>query len=96
MSPKTPAQASKRAPKTARKADQRSPRTSSRSSKGSARGRGHVRLPAGLAAVLDVLSSSAVVMDSDDRVLQASDAARAFGLVSGNELVVGELQALTR
>ena len=55
-----------------------------------------VRLPAGLAAVLGVLSSSAVLVDSNDRVLQASEAARAFGLVKGNNLVVGELLALTR
>ena len=46
--------------------------------------------------MLDVLSSSAVVLDSDDRVLEASEAAREFGLVSGNELVVGELVALAR
>ncbi len=55
-----------------------------------------VRLPAGLAAVLGVLSSSAVVIDSDDRVLEASEAARSFGLVEGEELVVGELLALAR
>jgi two-component system, OmpR family, sensor histidine kinase SenX3 len=55
-----------------------------------------VRLPAGLAAVLGVLSSSAVLVDSSDRVLQASEAARAFGLVKGNNLVVGELLALAR
>jgi two-component system, OmpR family, sensor histidine kinase SenX3 len=55
-----------------------------------------VRLPAGLSAVLAVLSSSAVVIDSYDRVLQASEAARAFGLVSGSELAVGELLALAR
>jgi two-component system sensor histidine kinase SenX3 len=55
-----------------------------------------VRLPAGLSAVLGVLSSSAVVIDSQDRVLQASEAARAFGLVEGEELVVGELLALAR
>ena len=36
------------------------------------------RLPAGIAAVLSVLSSSAVVIDSDDRVLRASAAARSF------------------
>jgi two-component system, OmpR family, sensor histidine kinase SenX3 len=53
-------------------------------------------LPAGLSAVLGVLSSSAVVIDGDDRVLQASDAARAFGLVRKDDLVVGELLALTR
>ena len=48
---------------------------------------GSVRLPAGLSAVLAVLSSSAVVIDSDDRVLQASEAARSFGLVEGEDLV---------
>jgi two-component system, OmpR family, sensor histidine kinase SenX3 len=55
-----------------------------------------VRLPAGLSAVLGVLSSSAVVIDSQDRVLQASEAARSFGLVQGEELIVGELLALAR
>ncbi|HET7013766.1 MAG TPA: ATP-binding protein [Streptosporangiaceae bacterium] len=55
-----------------------------------------VRLPAGLSAVLGVLSSSAVVLDSHDRVLQASQTARSFGLVEGEELVVGELLALAR
>lgn len=54
------------------------------------------KLPAGLAAVLAVLSSAAVVIDSSDRVLQASAAARSFGLVQGHELVVGELVALVR
>jgi two-component system sensor histidine kinase SenX3 len=54
------------------------------------------RLPAGLAAVLAVLSSSAVVIDSTDRVLRASQAARTFGLVKGDKLVVGELLALAR
>ncbi|HET9897892.1 MAG TPA: ATP-binding protein [Streptosporangiaceae bacterium] len=55
-----------------------------------------VRLPAGLAAVLGVLSSSAVVIDSEDRVLEASEAARSFGLVEGEEIAVGELLALAR
>jgi two-component system sensor histidine kinase SenX3 len=54
------------------------------------------RLPAGLAAVLGVLSSAAVVIDSNDRVLRASQAARGFGLVKGDRLVVGELVALAR
>lgn len=54
------------------------------------------RLPAGVAAVLSVLPSSAVVIDHEDRVLRASSAARAFGLVKGDELVVGELIALAR
>ena len=53
-------------------------------------------MPAGLAAVLAVLSSSAVVVDSTDRVLRASQAARTFGLVKGDKLVVGELLALAR
>jgi two-component system, OmpR family, sensor histidine kinase SenX3 len=53
-------------------------------------------MPAGLSAVLAVLSSSAVVIDHADRVLQASEAARSFGLVQGEELVVGELLALAR
>jgi two-component system sensor histidine kinase SenX3 len=54
------------------------------------------RLPAGVASVLSVLSSSAVVLDNDDRVLSASAAARSFGLVKGDELMVGELLALVR
>jgi two-component system sensor histidine kinase SenX3 len=54
------------------------------------------RLPPGVASVLSVLSSSAVVLDSDDRVLQASVAAQAFGLVKADQLVVQELLALAR
>jgi two-component system, OmpR family, sensor histidine kinase SenX3 len=54
------------------------------------------RLPPGVASVLSVLSSSAVVLDSEDRVLQASVAAQAFGLVKEEELVVQELLALAR
>jgi two-component system, OmpR family, sensor histidine kinase SenX3 len=54
------------------------------------------KLPPGVASVLSVLSSSAVVLDSEDRVLQASVAAQAFGLVKGDELVVQELLALAR
>src|SRR5208337_3678784 len=52
------------------------------------------RLPPGIASVLSVLSSSAVVVDSHDRVLRASAAARAFGLVKGDRLMVSELAAL--
>jgi two-component system, OmpR family, sensor histidine kinase SenX3 len=63
---------------------------------GAAAGQQPGRVPAGLAAVLAVLSSSAVVIDSGDRVLRASQAARAFGLVKGDKLVVGELLALAR
>jgi two-component system sensor histidine kinase SenX3 len=54
------------------------------------------RLPAGVASVLSVLSSSAVVLDHDDRVLRASAAARSYGLVEGDVLMVGELLALVR
>jgi two-component system, OmpR family, sensor histidine kinase SenX3 len=54
------------------------------------------RLPSAVASVLSVLTSSAVVLDSDDRVLMASPAAREFGHVKGNELTVGELLALVR
>jgi two-component system sensor histidine kinase SenX3 len=53
-------------------------------------------LPPGIASVLSVLSSSAVVLDASDRVLQASDAARSFGLVEGEQLMAGELLALAR
>jgi two-component system, OmpR family, sensor histidine kinase SenX3 len=54
------------------------------------------KLPAGISSVLGVLLSSAVVLDSDDHVVSSSAAAREFGLVDGNRLVVGELLALTR
>ena len=54
------------------------------------------RLPPGIASVLSVLSSSAVVVDSNERVLRASAAARAFGLVKGDRLMVSELAALAR
>ena len=53
-------------------------------------------LPPGISSVLAVLLSSAVVLDSEDRVLSSSAAAREFGLVDGNRLVVGELLALAR
>ena len=43
-----------------------------------------------------MLLSSAVVLDSDDRVLSSSAAAREFGLVDDDRLVVGELLALAR
>jgi two-component system, OmpR family, sensor histidine kinase SenX3 len=54
------------------------------------------QLPVGVSSVLDVLLSSAVVLDSGDRVLSSSAAAREFGLVDGDRLVVGELLALAR
>lgn len=53
-------------------------------------------LPPGIAEVLTALPSSAVVLDSGDRVLRASSAARAFGLVRGEELVIGELLSMAR
>jgi two-component system sensor histidine kinase SenX3 len=51
-------------------------------------------VPPGVATVLSVLKSSAVVVDTDDRVLKASAPAYAFGLVRGNEMVVEELREL--
>src|SRR6266851_8739018 len=53
-------------------------------------------LPSGVSAVLAVLSSCAVVVDSTGRVLSASEAARTFNLVKDDSLVVGELMALAR
>jgi two-component system sensor histidine kinase SenX3 len=53
-------------------------------------------LPAGIDSVLSVLSSSAVVLDGEDRVLRASAAARSVGLVDGDRLVISELIALAR
>ncbi|OLT28005.1 two-component sensor histidine kinase [Nocardiopsis sp. CNR-923] len=53
-------------------------------------------LPSGIAEVLSAIPSSAVVLDSADRVLRASSAARAFGIVRGDELVIGELLTLAR
>jgi len=49
---------------------------------------------AGVAAVLSILRSSAVVVDESDHVLKASAPAYAFGLVRGNTLVVPELLEL--
>ena len=45
-------------------------------------------VPAGVAAVLSVLRSSAVVVDEEDVVLKASAPAYALGLVRGSELAV--------
>lgn len=53
-------------------------------------------LPQGVASVLAVLPSSAVVLDAEDRVMRASSAARAFGLVKGDRLMPAELLALAR
>lgn len=51
-------------------------------------------VPAGIASVLSVLRSSAVVVDADDVVLKASAPAYALGLVSGRGLSQPELAAL--
>jgi two-component system sensor histidine kinase SenX3 len=53
-------------------------------------------VPPGVASVLSVLRSSAVVVDGEDRVLRASSAARAFGLVSGDRVVVDAVLAMAR
>ena len=53
------------------------------------------QLPPGIAAVLSLLSSSAVVVDGGGRVLRASAAARASGMVKGERLT-RELQAKAR
>ncbi len=53
-------------------------------------------LPAGAADVLAVLRSSAIVVDSADRVINNSPPAVAYGLVRGSELVHHELRHLAR
>jgi two-component system, OmpR family, sensor histidine kinase SenX3 len=53
-------------------------------------------VPAGVATVLSVLRSSALVVDEDDRVLQASAPAYSLGLVADGEVRVGELLILVR
>jgi two-component system sensor histidine kinase SenX3 len=53
-------------------------------------------VPPGVAAVLSVLRSSAVVVDESDVVLKASAPAYAFGLVRGAQLVSHELAELVR
>jgi two-component system sensor histidine kinase SenX3 len=53
-------------------------------------------LPQGAAEVLAVLRSSAIVLDTSDRVVNNSPAAVAHGLVRGQELVHPELLALAR
>ena len=51
-------------------------------------------VPVGVAAVLAVLRSSAVVVDPDDQVLKASAPAYALGLVRGSEVLVDDLRDL--
>lgn len=53
-------------------------------------------VPPGIATVLSVLRSSALVVDETDEVLKASAAAYAFGLVRGNRVAVEELADLIR
>jgi two-component system, OmpR family, sensor histidine kinase SenX3 len=53
-------------------------------------------LPVGVATVLSVLRSSAVVVDDDDEVLKASAPAHALGLVRGQRLASSELAELVR
>jgi two-component system sensor histidine kinase SenX3 len=53
-------------------------------------------VPAGVADVLSVLRSSAVVVDAEDRVVRASPAALAMGLVRADRLVSDVLLALVQ
>ncbi len=53
-----------------------------------------VNLPEGVAQVLSVLRSLAVVVDASDRVIKASPAASAFGIVRAERLVVDDLADL--
>lgn len=53
-------------------------------------------LPPGVAIVLSVLRSSAVVLDEHDAVVKASSAAYTFGLVRGDQLVPEELLRMAR
>jgi two-component system sensor histidine kinase SenX3 len=53
-------------------------------------------LPSGVADVLAVLRSSAVVLDAEDRVVRASPSAYSFGLVREDRLVAPDLLELAR
>lgn len=53
-------------------------------------------LPPGVATVLSVLRSSALVVNENDEVLKASAPAHALGLLRGNRLAVDELADLVR
>src|SRR5262245_48172019 len=53
-------------------------------------------VPPGVATVLSVLRSSAVVMGPEDQVLQASAPAHVLGIVRANRLVVDELLIMVR
>ena len=54
------------------------------------------QVPVGVAAVLSVLRSSALVVGADDQVLKASAPAHAMGLVRGSRVEVPELLELVR
>ena len=53
-------------------------------------------VPAGIATVLSVLRSSALVVDENDEVVKASAPAYAIGLVRGSQVAVQELADLVR
>ncbi|WP_432558571.1 ATP-binding protein [Granulicoccus sp. GXG6511] len=53
-------------------------------------------VPLGMSEVINVLRSSAVVLDSSDQVLQSTSQARAFGLVRGARIVVPMVLDLVR
>jgi two-component system sensor histidine kinase SenX3 len=57
---------------------------------------GQAGLPAGVADVLAVLRSSAVVLDADEAVVRASPAAYSFGIVRGGRIVADSLLDLAR
>ncbi|HSE10332.1 MAG TPA: ATP-binding protein [Nocardioidaceae bacterium] len=57
---------------------------------------GEPAVPTGVATVLSVLRSSALVVDENDQVLKASAPAYALGLVRGRELAIDELSDLVR
>ena len=53
-------------------------------------------VPAGVATVLSVLRSSALLVDQNDEVLKASAPAHALGLVRGRQIAVAELADLVQ
>lgn len=53
-------------------------------------------VPSGVATVLSVLRSSAVVMGPEDQVLQASAPAHVLGIVRGERLVVDDILTMVR
>ncbi|MDO5684280.1 MAG: ATP-binding protein [Propionibacteriaceae bacterium] len=55
-----------------------------------------IEVPLGMSEVINVLRSSAVVLDATDQVLQSTSQARAFGLVRGTRIVVPMLLDLVR